>query len=167
MASGLTIMATTAISGAVAVLVAGVGAFTTTHVANVETSRKTLEYQLKRRNERQETYQTAIDLLTDWGWRSSDRKYDVVHEFTIPFVRAANRVQVYGSPASIAAMDEIQEGFAMLNRAKGESELQAAQKAIRLGHDHFVIAARADVGPRIEDDLKEVPFHQGAGPSAW
>jgi hypothetical protein len=135
MSSNGTIIATAAISGTVAVLVGGLGAFTTTHVANVETNRKILEYSLKRRSERQETYKTAIDLLTDWGWRSDDRKYDVVHEFTIPFVRAANHVRIYGSPASIAAMDEIQEGFAMLNRAKGESERQAAEKAISLAHD--------------------------------
>jgi hypothetical protein len=167
MASDVTLIATAAISGAVAVLVAGVGAFTTTQVANLETSRKSLEYQLKRRSERQETYQTAIDLLTDRGWRQiSDPKYDIVREFTVPFVRTANRVRVYGGPASIAAMDEIQEGFAMSNRAKGESEREAAEKAIRIGHDHLVVAARADVGPRAEDDLKDVPFHQGAGPSA-
>ena len=165
MSSGVTIIATAAISGAVAVLVAGLGAFTTTHVANVETNRKNLEYRLERRSERQKTYQTAIDLMSDWEWRATyDRKYDVVHEFTIPFVRAANRVRVYGSPASIAAMDEIQEAFGMLNIAKGENEREAAEKAIQLGRDHFVIAARADVGPREEDDLKEVPFHQGAGP---
>ena len=167
MSSDVTVIATAAISGAVAVLVAAVGAFTTTHVANVETSRKNLEYHLKRRSERQETYQTAIDLLTDRGWReASDRKYDIIREFTIPFVRVANRVRVYGSPASIAAMDEIQEGFAMLNRAKEESEREAAEQAIRGGQDHFVMAAREDVGPRVEDELKDVPFHPGAGPSA-
>jgi len=167
MALDATVVATAAISAVVAVLVAGVGAFATAHVANIETSRKGLEYQLKRRSERQETYQTAIDLLTDWGWReTSDRKYDVVRDFTIPFVRTANRVRVYGSPASVAAMDEIQEGFAMLNRAKGDAERAAADRAIRTGHDHLVIAARADVGPRPEDDLKDVPFHSGAGPSA-
>jgi hypothetical protein len=96
----------------------------------------------------------------------SGRKYDVVREFTIPFVRAANRVRVYGSPASIAAMDEIQEGFAMLNRAKGEADREAAEKAIRIGHDHFVMAAREDVGPRKEDHLKDVSFRKGGGPPA-
>ena len=167
MASDVTVIATAAISGAVAVLVAGVGAFTTTQVANVEASRKSLEDQMKRRSERKETYQAAIDLLTDLGWREiSDRKYDVVREFTIPFVRTANRVRVYGSPASIAAMDEIQQGFAMSNKAKGDSEREAAAKAISLGQEHFVIAARADVGPRPEDHLADVPFHQGAGPPA-
>jgi hypothetical protein len=51
MSSNGTIIATAAISGAVAVLVGGLGAFTTTHVANVETNRKILEYSLKRRSE--------------------------------------------------------------------------------------------------------------------
>jgi hypothetical protein len=168
MSSDFTVIATAAISGAVAVLVAGVTTFATFHVANVETERKKVEYQLKRRSERQETYQRAIDLLTDRGWRTiSDRKYDVAREFTIPFVQAVNRVRVYGRPASVAAMDEIQDGFAMLNRAKGENERDAAEKAISIGHDHLVIAARADVGPRKEDDLMYVPFRRGAGPSAW
>jgi hypothetical protein len=92
-----------------------VGAFATLYGANLETRRRMLEYQLRRRSERQETYKTAIDLLTDWGWRREHPKYDVINEFTIPFVRAANHVRVYGSPASIAAMDEIQEAFALLN----------------------------------------------------
>ena len=164
MKSGVT---TAVISGAIALLVAAVGALSTAYVTSVETNRKNLEYELKRRSERQETYQTAIDLLTDFGWRSTfDRKYDVMREFTISFVRAANKVRVYGSPASIAAMDEIQEGFAMLNRANGEAEREAAEKAIRIGHDHFVIAAREDVGPRKEDHLKDVRFRQGGGPPA-
>jgi hypothetical protein len=78
-----------------------------------------LEYQLKRRSERLETYQRAIDLLTNYGWRNvSGRKYDVVNEFTIPFVRSANRVRIHGSPASVVAIDEVQKGFAMLNGAK-------------------------------------------------
>ena len=72
----------------------------------------------------------AIDLLTDWGWQRSIPNYDIVHEFNIPFVRAANHVRVYGSPASVAAMDEIQEGFALLNRAKGETKLAEAYEAI-------------------------------------
>ena len=164
MTSGMT---TAVISAAVAVLVAAVGALSTAYVASVETNRKNLEYELKRRSERQETYQAAIDLLTDYGWRSTfDRKYDVVREFTIPFVQVANKVRLYGSPASIAAMDEIQEGFAMLNRAKGAADREAAEKAIRIGHDHFVIAAREDVGPRKEDHLKDVPFRKGGGPPA-
>jgi hypothetical protein len=166
--SDFNVLSTAAISGVVAIIVAGATTLTTIHVANIEMAQKNDELQLKRRSDRRENYQTAIDLLTDWGWRSGDPKYNegIVREFTIPFVRAANRVRVYGSPASIAAMDEIQNGFRMLNRAKGESERAAAYKAIDLGHDHLVIAAREDVGPRKEDGLKDVPFRQGAGPPA-
>jgi hypothetical protein len=108
----------------------------------------------------------SLYALTLPGRVGSDRGYNIIRDFNVPFVRAANRVRVYGSPASIAAMDEIQEGFAKLNRAEGESEREAAHKAIRAGHDHLVIAARADVGPRNDDQLKDVPFGQGAGPSA-
>jgi hypothetical protein len=81
-------------------------------------------------------------------------------------VRTANQLRVYGSPASIAAMDELQEAFSKLNRAESDSERAAADEAIRKGHDAFVIAARADVGPRDEDGLENVPFRPGAGPSA-
>ena len=43
----------------------------------------------------------AIDLLTDWGWQRSIPNYDVVREFTIPFVRAANHVRYMAAqPAS-------------------------------------------------------------------
>jgi hypothetical protein len=146
-----------------------VGAFATLRAANLETKRTILEYRLRRRSERQETYKVAIDLLTDWGWQGSIPNYDVVREFNIPFVHAANHVRVYGSPASIAAMDEIQEGIALLNRANETKLAEAyaeAYKAIWEAHSHFVIAARADVGPRKEDELPEVPFRQGAGPRA-
>ena len=162
----VTIIGPAAISGALVVLAAVVGAFATLHVADIETSRKNLEYQLKRRSERLETYQRAIDLLTDYGWRNlSGRKYDVVNEFTIPFVRSANRVRVHGSPASVAAMDEVQKGFAMLSGSKNDRERNAAEEAISTGLDHLVNAAREDVGPRLkEDDLRDVSFQPGAGP---
>jgi hypothetical protein len=162
----ITLISTSAISGAVAVLAALVGAYATGRSANMETRRQQWEYRQKRRSERQETYQTAIDLLTDWGWRHEDKKFDVVRDFTILFVRAANRVRVYGSPASVAAMDELQAAFAQLNRAHDDHEFEAAYEAIRKAHDHFVIAARADVGPQAEDGLAPVPFREGAGPTA-
>ena len=54
-------------------------------------------------------------------------------------MRAANRVRVYGSPATIAALDEIQNGFGMFNKAKGESERATAAKDIHVGLDHLVI----------------------------
>jgi hypothetical protein len=163
------VLSTAAISGVVAIIVAGATTLTTIHVANIEAAQKNEELQLKRRSERLENYQTAVDLLTDLGWRIGDPKYNhaIVREFNIPFVRAANRLRIYGSPASVAAMDEIQDAFRMLNLAKGETERAAAGKALRLGHDHLVIAAREDVEPRKEDDLRDVPFRPGAGPSAW
>ncbi|WP_156945006.1 hypothetical protein [Bradyrhizobium sp. Ec3.3] len=161
-------LSTVAISSVVALIVSGLTSFTTIHVTNSEIAQKKEELQLKRRGERLENYQTAIDLLTDYGWRSDDPKYRdaIVREFTIPLVQAANRLRVYGSPATIAAMDEIQGAFGMLNKAKRDSERADAEKAISLGLDHLVIAAREDVGPKKEDDLKDVPFRQGAGPRA-
>jgi hypothetical protein len=162
----ITNIAPAAVSGALVVLAAVVAALATLYVADIETSRKKLEYQLKRRSERLETYQKAIDLLTDYGWRRvADRKYDVVNEFTIPFVRSANRVRVHGSPASVAAIDEVQKGFAMSNVAKNDREREAAEEAISTGLDHLVIAARKDVGPNLKDDeLDDVSFQPGAGP---
>jgi hypothetical protein len=62
-------------------------------------------------------------------------------------------------------MDEIQEGFARLNAAEPEDEA-TAYEAIRTGHNHLVVAARADVGPRPDDGLAVVPFREGAGPTA-
>ena len=107
-----------------------------------------------------------IDLLAEWGWRQEyDPDFDVIRDFTVPFVKAANGIRVYGSPACVAAMDEIQEALDILNKAAGNSEHEtAAHKAIEAGHDHFVVAAREDVGPQKADRLKDVPFHQGGGP---
>jgi hypothetical protein len=160
----LTVIATAAVSGAVGILAALVGAYATTRVAKLETLRKNREYQQTRRSERQATYQAAIDLLTDWGWRTGASDFDVVRDFTIPFVRCANKVRVYESPASIVAIDELQVAFAKLNAAQTEAEIEAAYAEIAIGHDHLVTAARADVGPRPEDGLANVPFRPGAGP---
>jgi hypothetical protein len=162
----VTVIATAAISGTVGVMAALIASRGNTKVADAETRRQQWTYRQTRRAERQQTYQTAIDLLTDWGWREDDRKFDVVHDFTIPFVRAANRLRVYGSPASVAAIDEVQQGFRLLNRAHTRQEQNVAHRAIRTGHDHLVIAAREDVGPREDDELAVVPFRPGAGPSA-
>jgi hypothetical protein len=162
----VTVIATAAISGTVGVLAALIGSRAHTRADDVETQRQRWAYRQTRRDERRETYQAAIDLMTDWGWRGDDPTFDVVREFTIPFVRMANRVRVYGSPASVAAMDKIQAGFGLLNHAETSEELDAAQRAIRDGHDQLVIAARDDVGPRDDDELVQVPFHSGAGPTA-
>jgi len=162
------VLSTAAISGLVALVVAGITSFTTFYATSSEIAQKNKELVLKRRGERLENYQTAIDLLTDFGWRSGDPKYDeaVEREFSIPFVRAANRVRIYGSPATIAAIDEIQNALRMRNIAKRDTERAAAGQAFDRGLDHLVMAAREDVGPKKEDELKEVPFRQGAGPRA-
>ncbi|MBR0778734.1 hypothetical protein JQ625_28235 [Bradyrhizobium diazoefficiens] len=161
-------LSTLAISSLVALVVAGITTFTTIHVTNSEIAQKNEELRMKRRSERLESYQKVIDLLTDYGWRSGDPKYDeaVDHEFSIPFVRAANRVRVYGSPATIAALDEIQVALAAKSKAKRDIERVAAAKSIQLGLDHLVIAARADVGPKDEDKLNQdnIHFRPGAGP---
>jgi hypothetical protein len=147
MTDNVTVIAAAAISGTVGVVAALVGAFASAHVKDVEVSQKNQEYQLKRRAERQETYQTAIDLLTDMQWRAScDFQFDMVRDFTIPFIHTANKMRVYGSPESIAAMDEIQEAFSRSNRAMEKSEREAAMAALSVGQDHFVTAARTDVG---------------------
>lgn len=133
-------------------------------VANIAARQKTWEVELRRHDERLETYQKAIDLLTDFGWRYGDKSYDIKQAFTIPFVRAANRVRVHGSPDSVAAMDEIQVGFAKWNDARTDSERNASFNAIQVGLDHLVDAARDDVGPKPVDRLPEVPHSKGAGP---
>jgi hypothetical protein len=61
-------------------------------------------------------------------------------------------------------MDEIQEAFSRSNRAMEKSEREAAMAALSVGQDHLVTAARTDVGPRKDDDVRDVPFHKGAGP---
>jgi hypothetical protein len=157
------------IAALAAVIAACFSLYQGTIVANIEARQKTWEVELRRRDERLETYQKAIDLLTDFGWRSGDKTYDndIKEAFTIPFVRAANRVRVHGSPASVAAMDEIEGGFAGWNAAKTESEHKASWVAIQAGLDHLVDAARDDVGPKLEDGLREVPHSKGAGPRTF
>src|SRR5262249_27462393 len=107
----------------------------------------------KRRSERQTTYLMTMDLVTDWGWESDEPGYDVERRFSLPFVRASNRVRLYGSPASVAAIDDMQRGLNLLNKAqRGDGDSAAAYKAIYAAYDKFVIAAREDVGPREDED---------------
>jgi hypothetical protein len=150
-----------AIIGATAAVIAACFGLYQGYLATLQS---TWEVELRRRDSRLETYQKAIDLLTDFSWRSDDKDYDVVHEFSIPFVRAANRVRVHGSPASVAAMDEVQRALDKMNHAKTDSEKKAADIAFDVGLDDLVIAARDDVGPKKEDGLRVVPFIPGAGP---
>jgi hypothetical protein len=112
----VTAIAVAAISGGAALGGAWLQAYTSTRV-NAET----------RRNERQQTYVAAIDLLTDHDWRTQyEPSYsaNIVQEFTIPFLHTANRVRLYCSPASIAAMDELQEAFASGNVARTDPEVR-------------------------------------------
>src|SRR5215470_8274394 len=110
-------VANTALYGAAAIVIAAlIAAIASGTTAAVETLRRRWEYRMKRRGERQETYQRAIDLLAEWGWRQEyDPDFDVIRDFTVPFVKAANGIRVYGSPARVAAMDEIQEALDILN----------------------------------------------------
>jgi hypothetical protein len=122
-----------------------------------------------RRNERKQTYAAAIDLLTDYGWRKQYEpgySANIVQEFTIPFIHTANRVRLYCSPASIAAMDELQEAFASLNAARTDQKLKEAEVRVAHARDMFVNAARDDVGPRGQDRLATATFRLGAGPPA-
>jgi hypothetical protein len=152
------------IAAIAALFAAGFGLYQGINVANIAARQKTWEVELQRRNERLETYQKAIDLLTDFGWRYGDKDYDVKRDFNVPFVRAANRVRVHGSPATVAAMDEIQSGFGRLNDSKTERDRNASLNAIQTGLDHLVDAAREDVGPKLEDGLRDVKYSKGAGP---
>ena len=80
-----------------ALFAAGFSLYQGINVANIAARQKTWEVVLRRRDERLETYQKAIDLLTDLSWRNSDKDYDVVRDFTVPFVRANNRIRVHGA----------------------------------------------------------------------
>jgi hypothetical protein len=121
-----------------------------------------------RRDERKQTYAAAMDLLADYGWRIGEPDYavNVVQEFTIPFLHAANRVRLYGSPASVAAMDELQEAFACVNAARTDREMGEARARVAHARDMFVNAARDDVGPTRQDKLTPAIFRPGAGPPA-
>ena len=154
----------TVVAAMIAAIAAVIAACFSLYQGVIVANEKTWEVELRRRDERLETYQKAIDLLTEFEWRSGDKNYDVKQAFTIPFVRAANRVRVHGSPASVAAMDEIQGGFVKWNDAKTYSEHNASLNAIDVGLDHLVDAARDDVGPKREDGLPKVSHSKGAGP---
>jgi hypothetical protein len=154
----------TILAAIIAAIAAVVAACFGVYQGYVAARQSTWEVELRRRDNRLETYQKAIDLLTDFAFRSNDKDYDVEHEFSIPFVRAANRVRVHGSPASVAAMDEVQRALAKMNHAKSESEQNATITAFNVGLDDLIIATRDDVGPKKEDGLWVVPFMPGAGP---
>jgi hypothetical protein len=105
----------------------------------------------------------VIDLLTEWRWLRDDPSL---------MLWAASRSPLYERPighgyteasGSVAAIDEIQEGLKLLNKAKSNADRAAANNAIDIGHDHLVIAARKDVGRRKADGLTKVLPGSGAG----
>jgi hypothetical protein len=159
----VTVIATAAISGGVGLTAALMQMLTNIRQTDAERDRHTADAKAQRRGERQAAYISIMDLLADFGWDSAfpTEGYNVVEAFNKPFLHAANRVRLYGSPAAIAAIDRIQEGLAAMNRTDA-----AAGALFDEGANAFTIAAREDVGPRQEDGLKDVNFQQGTGPAA-
>jgi len=159
----VTVVATAAITGGVGLAAAWMQALTSRRQVDAERDRHTADAVALRRSERQQAYASILDLLTDFGWDSAfpSKNYNVVESFTKPFLHAANRVRLYGSPAAIAAIYQIQQGLAAMNR--GDT---AAWDLFNKGAEAFTTAARGDVGPRPEDGLKDVDFSPGLGPPA-
>lgn len=162
----LTIVATAAISGGIALAAAGLQARTSLRQMSMEEHKQEHMEAEQRRLDRRKVYEAAIDLLSDYSWDSDDPRAqaDVVDRFTKPFVQMANRMRIYGSPESVAAVDEIQRGFALLNNAADDPAIANAWITVNTGIDRLYEAARTDVGPRPQDGLKDVDFQRGAGP---
>ena len=89
----------TILAAIIAAIAAVVAACFGVYQGYVAARQSTWEVELRRRDNLLETYQKAIDLLTDFAFRSNDKDYDVEHEFSIPFVRAANRVRSPWKPS--------------------------------------------------------------------
>jgi hypothetical protein len=161
----VTVIATAAITAAAALGGATLQTWVSRQSLKAEDRRADIDRAIQRRHERQETYEKILDSLTDWSWSavSPSADYDVVEDFSKPFNLAAMRIRLYGSPATIAAVDAIQTGFALLNDAGDDSAVHVATTAIWDGIDRLVIAAREDVGPRESDGLRDVSFRPGAG----
>jgi hypothetical protein len=163
----VTVIATTAITGGVAVLTAGIGYLAGARQVQAEDARQRLEFATRRREERRDAYQAMADLLTDYGW-SAYTAEDVATAFNKPFLHAANRVRLYGSPRAVAAVDAIQLAFAEMHAAQdaGEEAQSRAADAFDRAMDALYRAAREDVGPRPEDGLAPARFSPGSGPRA-
>ncbi len=162
----LTIVGTAVISGGLALAGVGLQARTSRRQMALEKHMQEHNESEQRRLERRKVYEAAIDLLSDYSWDSADpdAQADVVDRFTKPFVQMVNRMRIYGSPESVAAVDEIQRGFALLNDAADDRAIANAWIIINTGIDRLYEAARTDVGPRPQDELKNVDFQPGAGP---
>lgn len=138
---------------------------TEARVATLETRRQHWAYEQTRRGERQAAYQTVIDLLSDWGWRAEYVKgFDIVRDFTIPFVRAANRVRVYGSPASVAAVDEIQESLALLESGQHKQGASCRRRSNQSRHGPFCGSRTRRRGPWQTSSPAYCEVRAGAGP---
>lgn len=161
----VTVIATSAITAAAVLSGAALQTWASGRSLKAEDRRAEIDRAILRRHERQLTYEKILDAITDWSWSSLSpaADYDVVEDFSKPFNLAAMRIRLYGSPATIAAVDDIQSGFALLNDAQDDPALHAAHTAIWKGIDRLVIAAREDVGPLKSDALRKVTFRPGAG----
>lgn len=166
----VTVIATAAITGAVGLTAAAMQTRSGRLVLQSEDRRRRNDSIDGRRRERQQAYERALDLLVLWEWdrdsSSAPRKYDVVESFSKPFVVAVTRIRMYGSPASVAAVDQIQESLALLNRANSLGSEELAWDAITAGIDALYKAARDDTGPSPDDQLPDVSFRRSGGPLA-
>ena len=163
----LTVVVTAAITGCVGLAGAAIQARLSRQQLRASEQSKIADEVSVRRLERREVYVTMLDLLSDFSWDGAGE--DVVDTFSKPFVRVATRVRIQGSPAAIAALDEVQYGLAMFNAVGDppiEKELDAAWKRIGGGTDAFYAAAREEFGPRPEDGLRAVEHRSGGGPPA-
>jgi hypothetical protein len=162
----LTLIATAAISGGIGLAAAGLQAGTSRRQMSLEAHSKAHQEAEERRGERRKVYEAAADLLGDFGWdREVDAVgYDVVNTFTKPFIGIASRIRIYGSPESVAAIDEIQRGLTLLNASSDQPSSSGAWSTINHGIDLLFEAARNDVGPKPDDELHDVAYQHGAGP---
>jgi hypothetical protein len=165
----VTVIATAAITGSVGLTAAALQARMARLQVQTEARRTILDGVERRRRERQDLYESTLDLLTAFTWGAGDgTSGDVLTSFTTPFVRAATRIRVYGSPAAVAAVDVIQAGLVPLNSADGDDDaVRAGQADLIRGIDALFDAARSDVGPRPEDGLPNRPFLTGGGPLVY
>jgi len=103
--------------------------------------------------------------VTDWGWESDKPGYDVERGFSLPFVRESNRVRLYGSPASIAAIDDMQQELNLLNRAqRGDGDRTWRTRLSTLHTTNSLSRLERTWGRGMKrDGPKKVPFQEGGG----
>jgi hypothetical protein len=158
-----TVIATAAISGGVGFGAAALQTWASRWQVNEERLKAVEDRAIVRRQERQALYEQLLDVLTLWSIRQEGDD----DTFTKPFNNLQHRIRLYGSPASIAAVDAIEEALDVWGRRTDQQTTDAAWSRFWDAVDLFVIATRADVGPRPEDGLADVPFVKGLGPRAF